>query len=797
MATYDSLRQLFSNWIRKETTFTTNTSRMRIFDRKSKRASKQDAIKVCEEHVVHFAKVHEEVASSSAATTCDGPSAWARGLGGHLQRIGEIFSPPSKRKVLTCADTNIDVIETFSLSSEEDYQESGDRYTSVFQSPHGKPGCAAMSFTDPADPATLPNPLHRQPRDMKARLDLPCGKYSKNSILKKVKQLVEQDADSLLGGGLDIYQELVNNDSGIQDFCVGDIMRVDSNGSKRTFRYNLPGSMRLEKQQSGGSMNIKVIDTGEQVVTSPMTSINSCSQSGSGGGSSTSFDNSTRVSTKVSEESTVDAVDRDKEKIESDPAPLLSSWMQSCAALPLPEATHDDDELSSSTAASTKVSEKAKVGVTREDEDKVIPTASLSWVQSCPGLPNTVSDLDDDMSSSSTKVSEASTKLSLESTKASEASMGGSRTSTEASRTSTRPPRVSSNVSIASTKFSKGSSKFKRVAMKTSKPKMKALGRATQYLPNTLSNIDDDKSLVSTRISISSSKSSRSSTGTSCASTMTSGSTRTANAEEDCGQLVAHASLPWIKSCAGLRNLVSDLDDEKSSGSTKVSTTEDNPVCRKATPLINSVQSCAAPLVDEATAIAVTSIHKYSQLSCPLLDSKRKVISGSNACGKISADYMYSFEESSNLFDEDDITFHSYDTLSTKSMNTAFTTSDSSDGDTSTDHSTDTNSDSCGTEQQMSQHAQSLKTIQIKSNARTLLTDFRISASNLQDFVKESYRRMPSLLTTSQDDRGNGIIVPEPRKRLGMPHASLIEFGNSWNMPKEHSAASIKNLDEK
>uniref|UniRef100_A0A7S3QJL5 Uncharacterized protein n=1 Tax=Chaetoceros debilis TaxID=122233 RepID=A0A7S3QJL5_9STRA len=145
---------------------------------------------------------------------------------GRLHGIGRMFSPQPKKKKEVHTDgykddTVVHQLDTFSLSSsnsDEDDDDSknilGDRYTSFFQSP-AKPsrGSAVRS-----EYSNLPNPLDRHPRQFRSRLDLPLGKYSKDKILTKVQEIVEQDADSLLGGTFDMREEIMRGDSGVEEF---------------------------------------------------------------------------------------------------------------------------------------------------------------------------------------------------------------------------------------------------------------------------------------------------------------------------------------------------------------------------------------------------------------------------------------------------------------------------------------------------------------------------------------------------------------------------------------------------
>ncbi len=103
-----------------------------------------------------------------------------------LRNIGAIISPASSTR---CEDGGLKLEwqDTMSVSSDSSEDGGFDRYTSVFQSPI-KPSIRRSGPM--TNPDFVPNPLHRQPRRLQVRLDLPQGKYSKNKI-KQTQEIVK------------------------------------------------------------------------------------------------------------------------------------------------------------------------------------------------------------------------------------------------------------------------------------------------------------------------------------------------------------------------------------------------------------------------------------------------------------------------------------------------------------------------------------------------------------------------------------------------------------------------------
>uniref|UniRef100_A0A7S3QJH5 Uncharacterized protein n=1 Tax=Chaetoceros debilis TaxID=122233 RepID=A0A7S3QJH5_9STRA len=98
-----------------------------------------------------------------------------------LQNLGRsivnILSPTPKAsgssKCSWMEFDDINRLDTYSLSSDSEDEDGYDRYTSMFQSPLQER--KSQIILDDC----LPNPLHRQPRRLKVRFDLPAGKHSK------------------------------------------------------------------------------------------------------------------------------------------------------------------------------------------------------------------------------------------------------------------------------------------------------------------------------------------------------------------------------------------------------------------------------------------------------------------------------------------------------------------------------------------------------------------------------------------------------------------------------------------
>ncbi len=123
-----------------------------------------------------------------------------------LRNIGAIISPASSTRYED-EDFKIEWQDTVSVSSDSFEENGHDRYTSVFQSPI-KP--SNRSSVPTINPDFIPNPLHRQPRRLQMRLDLPQGKYSKNKIQQKqgMVSVERRDNDQHHGKlGLHPYRE--------------------------------------------------------------------------------------------------------------------------------------------------------------------------------------------------------------------------------------------------------------------------------------------------------------------------------------------------------------------------------------------------------------------------------------------------------------------------------------------------------------------------------------------------------------------------------------------------------------